>query len=191
MFHGDRWAGVFVSTLGENAEVGLLCLRALVPAVKAIPGVLSGCSAARRLEKVLRESFRDAGFAGIDAATGRETVVEFVVRFVALIVERGRFNHVDSLLEKIEERIDMQKGVLTVTLESAAPLDGTFAEEFGQRIAESIGAKTVKMNVRLAPELLGGYRLRIGGFIVDASLKKQVEKMKADLEAAALARERE
>jgi F0F1-type ATP synthase delta subunit len=40
------------------------------------------------------------------------------------------------------------------------------------------------------PELLGGYRLRIGGFYIDASLKGQVEKMTSDLETAVLASEK-
>ena len=186
MFRGNRWAEVFVSALGENAGAGLLCMRALAAPVRTIPGVLSGHSAARRVEKILRESFRDAGLADTAAGTSRETVVEFVVRFVALLVERGRLERIDLVLEKIEERIDERNGVLAVTLESAAPLDDAFAGEFGRRIAERIGAREVKMRTQLVPELLAGYRLRIGAVLVDASLKKQVEKMKADLEAAAL-----
>jgi|GEM_PF-984626 len=189
VFHGDRWARVFVAALGGNAESGLLCLRALVPTVKAVPWVLSGYSAARRLEKMLRESVREAGFPEGDS-TGR--VLEFVIRFIVLFAERGRFKHVDLVLEKIENRIDTQKGALAVTLESAVSLDGTFpdgihAEELRRCIAEKTGAAEVKMKTRVVPELLGGYRLQIGGFFVDASLRKQVEKMKADLEAEIVA----
>jgi len=172
--------------LGENAETGLLCLRALVPPARAIPGDLFGRSAARRLEKTLRESVGEAGLA--DAAhAGREAITEFVIRFFVLLVERGRFRHVDSVLQKIEERIDTRNGVLAVTLESAAPVDDDFANEFGGRIAERLGAREVRVKTRTVPELLGGYRLRVGALVVDASLKKQVEKMKDDLEAAALA----
>ena len=185
-FRGDRWAGVFVATLGENAGTGLLCLKALVPPARAIPGDLSGYSAAQRLEKTLRESVRDASL--VDTATaGLEAIIEFVIRFFVLLVERGRFRHVESVLAKIEERIDTQNGVLAVTLESATPLDNAFAEEFGRRIAERLGVREVRMKALPVPELLGGYRLRVGALVVDASLKKQVEKMKDDLEAAALA----
>jgi len=185
VFHGDRWAKVFVAELGENAESGLLYLKALVPPAKAVPWVLSGHCAARRLEKMMRES-------AMESTGNMEPVAEFVIRFVALFVEKERFKHIDSVLEKIEGRIDAQKGVLAVTLESAAPLDGAFAsgihvEELRQHIAERTGATGVKMKTRVVPELLGGYRLKIGGFYVDASLRKQVEKMRADLETAALA----
>ncbi|MCL2128284.1 MAG: hypothetical protein FWH38_08515, partial [Treponema sp.] len=56
MFHGSRWASVFVNVLGENAETGFSCLKVIVPPVKTIPGPLFGHSVSRRLEKLLRES---------------------------------------------------------------------------------------------------------------------------------------
>jgi F0F1-type ATP synthase delta subunit len=43
------------------------------------------------------------------------------------------------------------------------------------------------MHARVLPELLGGYRLRTGGYYVDASLKGQMNEMKTMLEEAALA----
>lgn len=185
MFHANRWAGVFVSMLGENAEAGLLCLKAFVRPVGEIPRaglhVLSGYSAARRLEKVLRESVKAMG--GLDCP---ETTAEFVVRFVALLVEKGRFRHVGSVVDKIEAKLDAQNGVLAVTLEAAAPLDDNFIEEFKRRIAQTTKAAKVKMKTLAAPELLGGYRLQLGGLRVDASLKGRLEKMKTDLELAAL-----
>jgi F0F1-type ATP synthase delta subunit len=71
--------------------------------------------------------------------------------------------------------------VLAVTVESATPLDRAFEEQLKQRIRERLGAAAVKLNAAVVPDLLGGYRLRIGGFFIDASLKGQMEQMKADL----------
>ena len=39
------------------------------------------------------------------------------------------------------------------------------------------------MRTKVVPELLGGYRLRIGEFSIDASLKGQLEKMADKLAA--------
>jgi F-type H+-transporting ATPase subunit delta len=88
------------------------------------------------------------------------------------------------VVQKIEERIDERSGTLTVTAESAAPLDSAFEEELKRRIIEQTGAANIKMKTRVVPALLGGYRLRIGGFFVDASVKRQMEEMQAELEAA-------
>ena len=181
MFHVSRWAAVFVNTLGEDAEAGLECLRALVPAVKTIPGALFGHSAAWRLEKILRES-SDAIFNGKD-----NTALEYSIRFITLLVEKNRFRNIDSILQKIEDRCDEQKGILSVTAESASPLDDALIEEFRRQISERTGAAKIKIKTMLAPALLGGYRLRIGGLCVDASLKGQLEKMKTVLEEAVLA----
>jgi F-type H+-transporting ATPase subunit delta len=175
LFHSDRWAGAFIRVSGENAAAALICLRALVPPLKSVRGIVFGRDAAVRVEKLLRES---AGAAGSDPA------VECAIRFVALLVEKKCFRYIDSVLQRIEQRMDEQMGILDVIVESAAPMDNAFKEEMRRLITERTGAAGIKMKTRQTPELLGGYRLRIGGFCVDASLKGQLERMKADLIAA-------
>ena len=187
MFHGERWAAAFVDELGENAGAGLACLRALVPPVQAIPGALFGRSAARRLEKILRESIAAAGFPGSKEGAAADPAAlpaaEYAVRFISLLVEKNFFKHIDPLLRRIEKLLDEQKGILDVTAESAVPPDGAFEEALRRVIMQKTGAAGIRMQSRLAPELLGGYRLRIGGFYVDASLKGQIEQMAANLAA--------
>ena len=179
MFHVNRWATVYVNVLGDNAGAGLNCLRALIPAVKNIPGAfLFGYTAGRRLEKIMRESA-----AGL--AEGEE--LEYTIRFITMLIEKNRFGNVDRILERIEKIIDERKGILELTAETAFPPDKAFEEEIKQQVARRLGAAGIKMKWQLAPELLGGYRLRIGGFYVDASLKGQTEKMAAELAAAASA----
>jgi len=186
VFHADRWAGVFETVLGENAEAALACLKAMVPPVKAVSGVLSGLSAARQLETILRES-ADAAFGGNTYSTtsGNTSAgaIEYAIRFITLAVEKKQFKNIDMIMSRIEERLDMRRGALTVTVESAVPVDGVFAEELRRQIMKRLGAGEVTMKIQLAPELLGGYRLRFGSFYVDASLKGQIGRMKADLEA--------
>ncbi|MDR0302025.1 MAG: F0F1 ATP synthase subunit delta [Treponema sp.] len=172
----NRWAVVFISVLGENAQEGLSCLKALAGPVKTVSGALFGYSAARRLEKLLRESVSAVQNSG-------GIVVEYVIRFITLLVEKNQFKYIDLILQRIEERIDGRNGTLTVIFESAAPMDGVLEEELKTRIARQTGAVNVKMKTRLVPDLLGGYRLRVGGFYVDASVKGQMEKMQAELEA--------
>ena len=182
MFNGSRWAGVFVNVLGENAEAGLDCLKATIPQIKAIPSAMSGNAAARRVEKMLRESaepFVKSGGILQDAA-------EPAIRFISLLIRKDRFRHIDSIMQKIEEQIHLKNGVLAVTAEYAAPMGNDFEEELRRQIAERTGAKKVMLKTNHSPELLGGFRLRTRGFYIDASLKGQVERMKAALETAAM-----
>ena len=178
MFHGNRWAAAFVALADGNPEA-FACLKALVPAVKAMPGALFGRPASRRLEKLLAES--------ADAAGVAQPAAKYAIRFISLLVEKNLFKHIDSIVQKIENLFDQQNGILAVTAESAVPLDSALEETLKRRLREYSGAAEVTLRSRLVPELLGGYRLRFGGYYIDASLKGQIESMKAGLEAAALA----
>jgi F-type H+-transporting ATPase subunit delta len=173
VFHRYRWAGVFVNILDGNAEEGLGLLRVLVKPVKTIPGALFGYAAASRLEKILLES--SGGFAG------DTQVYAHVIRFIVLLVQKNCFIHIDIIMQKIEELVDEQKGILAVTVESAVPINGDSEQELRQKIMERTGAKAVKMKLQIVPDLLGGYRLLIGGFYIDASLKGQIEIMQSAL----------
>ena len=174
MFHATRWTAAFMAVSGENAEGVFLCLKALSVPVKSIHGVFVGHSAAAELEKILRES------AGV-SKTEISPIVEYAIRFICLLVEKKCFRYIDSLLQRIEQKLDEQKGFLDLSLETASPLDSGFEKELAQMIREKTGASEVKMITSVKPELLAGFLLRIGGFYVDASLKGQVEAMKADL----------
>jgi F-type H+-transporting ATPase subunit delta len=173
MFYANRWADVFVAVLGENVAEGLACLKAMASPLKAVSGSLFGYSVARRLEALLRE-----------CADTLPIPAEYPIRFITLLVEKNQWRHIEVILQKIEERIDIQRGALTVIAETTVPLDGAFEAELKENIIKRLGAADVNIKTRLVPELLGGYRLRIGGFFVDASLKGQSEGMTAALEAA-------
>ena len=81
----------------------------------------------------------------------------------------------------IERQIEAHKGVLEVTLESAAPVDAAVEDELKAALCRQTGAGEIKLRVDLAAQLLAGYRLRIGGLCIDASLRSQLEKMTMDL----------
>jgi hypothetical protein len=175
MFHGDRWAGAFINTLGENADAGLACLKALVPPIKTIHCALFGLGAALQLERLLRDA---AGIASrADGGPPADKPMEYAIRFISLLVEKNRFRYIDPLLRKIEKKLDDAKGILDVSAESAFPMDSGFEESLRREIKERTGAAGIIMHAKVVPALLGGYRLRIGEFSIDASLKGQLEKM--------------
>jgi len=175
MFHAERWAGVFLSASGENANDAFLCLKAIVPQVKTIDGVLLGHSGSEKIENLLRESA---------AKSHTETpAVEYAIRFLCLLVEKNNFKYSGPLLQKIEQKLDERNGVLNTVIEAAAPVDKNLEEKLTQVIKEKTGSANIKMKTRVRPELLAGYVLRIGSHYIDASLKGQLESMAAHLGA--------
>jgi len=183
MFHAQRWADVFVSVSGTDANEAFLCLKALSEQLKTIHGVFFGHNASAKLEKTLREST-----AVVPKVTPAETALakvasatEYAIRFLCLLVEKKCFKYIALVLQRIEQNLNRQNGILDVTVESAAPVDGGFEEEMTRMIKEKTGAAGIKLKTRLRPELLGGYLLRIGSLYIDASLKGQLDNMAAHL----------
>ena len=175
MFHADRWANAFLAVSAESADDAFQYVKIFTAQIKKIHGAFFGHNAASRLEKVLLES---AGPADVKEDS---PAALYAIRFVCLLVEKNCFKYIDSLMARIEEMLDAQKGTLDVTLETASAPDIALEEELARQIREKTGAANIKMKTCVRPELLGGYLLRIGSFYVDASLKGQIEKMKIDL----------
>jgi ATP synthase F1 delta subunit len=179
MFHAEPWAAAFIKVYGKNASEGLACLKALAAPLKPVSTRLFGLQAAKRLEKMLRENAGESGDGVGDVSANN--AAEYAIRFICLMVEKNVFRRIDTVIERIEKRLDEQNGVLELTAESAAPVDNAFEEELKKMIAGRTGAAGIKMKMRVVPELLAGFRLRCGSFFVDASLKGQLERMTADL----------
>jgi len=177
MFHAGRWAGAFLDVSGKDANEAFLCLKALSGQIKTVHGVFFGHNASVKLEKILRES------AAVCAANSAEKnpAVEYAIRFLCLLVEKKCFTQISLILQKIEQTLNEQNGILDVTVESAVSVDSGFEEELSRMIKERTGAAGVKMKMFVKPELLGGYLLRIGSFYVDSSLKGQLESMEAHI----------
>jgi ATP synthase F1 delta subunit len=186
-FHTEKWAEAFLDATGENAEKTLVCLKALSSPVKSMHGYFFGHSASLELEKIMRDCLTTCEANGQTGVTGdysNDISVEYAIRFICLLVEKKCFRYVSSLIRRIEHKLDEQKGILTVTVETAAAMDGDFEKELAGMIKEKTGAADIRIINRVRPELFGGYLLRIGGFFIDASLKGQLERLRADVFAA-------
>jgi ATP synthase F1 delta subunit len=187
LFHRDRWAGAFFAVSGENADAVFLTLKTLAQPLRSVYGAFSGHGASLRLEKILRESAGVTGsgvsdFALSEAKSEAQSFAqEYAIRFICLLVEKKCLKYIDLLLGKIEQMLDEQKGILHITVESAVSPDSGFEEELAQMIKQKTAAAGIKIKSHVRHELLGGYLLRIGDFYVDASLKGQLENMRAEL----------
>jgi F-type H+-transporting ATPase subunit delta len=177
MFTPQRWAAAFVNSLGGEAVEGLAELEALSAWVTSLPGAVFGSSVAKRLEKLIAEG---AGKSGAPAELTKKCS-----RFISLLVRKDLFKHIDPALREIEKILNERKGVLPVIVESALPLDGEMEAFISGEIKKRKKAGELKLEKRINAELIGGFRLRIGDEVIDASLRSQLEQMAVDLAAGA------
>jgi F-type H+-transporting ATPase subunit delta len=172
-----RWALAFAGGLPGKGELdeALELLGVLVPIIKKIPGRLAGTGAAKRLDALIREG---AAGTGVD-----ERPASFCGRFLALLIGKGLFSRIDAVMGEIQNIAASARGVLPVYAESAFPMEEEEKRDFIEGIKKGTGAAEIRLEVRVNPELLGGYRLRIGSGAIDASIRGQLQKMAAALAA--------
>jgi F-type H+-transporting ATPase subunit delta len=184
MFQGGRWADAFMAACGDHAGEGLDVLKAIVPSISRLPGRISGSSDAGRVEKMLRNAVGSPAPTG--PAAPNDVGAEYAVRFVTLLVRKGYFTRLGDALRALEQRIDAKNGVLIVYAESAQPLDEDLQEKIKAGLIKRTGvqgerrAREIRLVSKVVPELLGGYRLRIGTELLDTSLKGQLQRMAAE-----------
>ena len=181
MFVPEHWVAAFINSLaaqGGEAEDGLRALEALTPWVKSLPGAVFGSSAAEKLETLVRAAIgRTATSAGV---SGTSPSLEVALRFLVLLVKKNELSHVDVIIDEIRKYLDRKNGIVKATIEYALPPEG---DEL--RITEAIkkwtGAARVDVTAQVRAELIGGYRLRIGDEVIDASVRSRLREMEACL----------
>jgi hypothetical protein len=178
MFHPDRWAQAFTAACGEDAENGLSALKALLACLSRLPAPVTGDYAARQLEGMMRRA------AGPDAGSQSFRGIEKAIRIILLLVKKGRFREGGKVVAEIENLLDRKKGVLTVTVEAAAPPDSAFEADLKAALCKKTASSRVEAEVRIRPVRLGGYRLIIGSDAWDASLRGGIQNMARALKAA-------
>ncbi|MDR2760128.1 MAG: F0F1 ATP synthase subunit delta [Spirochaetaceae bacterium] len=178
MFFAGRWASAFVDASGTYAGEGLRVLKALIPAIGRVSGVVSGTAASLDAARILRTALIKAGFDQEDRG------MKFALGTVVLLIKKNRLKYGDLVIREIEKALDQKNGVLPVTVETASPLDAEFQHTLGELLKQKTGAREIRFTITGVPELLAGCKLRMGSASLDASLRGQIQKMAADLSAA-------
>lgn len=170
MFSAERWAAAFMNVAGEDAEGAFAALQVLVPPLGSLKGAVRGFAASRQIEGFLRR-----------AVAGESRQMEIALRFAVLLIRRNGLIHIGPVCQAIEGALDRKNGVITALVETAQPLDEAYQGVLRERIRAWTGAAGVKLRVCQVPELLGGYRVRVGSVCWDASALGQVRKMARSL----------
>ena len=105
---------------------------------------------------------------------------EEVKNFLAALIENGRLLLLPEIANQFELLKAEAEGVLEAVAESAFPLDDAQKSELTQTLSRKYG-KTVRLDVRVDPDLIGGVRVLIGDDVIDASVRGKLQAMAASL----------
>jgi F-type H+-transporting ATPase subunit delta len=105
------------------------------------------------------------------------------VNFLEALVERHRTPAIFRIRARYEELWDEAKRLLPVEVTSAVELDEKTVKSIGDRIGEQTG-RTVELASHVDPDILGGIVLRVGNFVLDASIKNRLDQLRKQVAQA-------
>ncbi len=103
-----------------------------------------------------------------------------VLNLAKLLVLKGRLAVMPDLVEEFETLYDAQRGVARAEVVTAVPLSDADKDRVAQQLSKVIG-KTVKLNARVDPSILGGMVARIGDELIDGSAATRLQQLRQTL----------
>lgn len=102
---------------------------------------------------------------------------ETFMSFLETLVERHRMPEVFHIRARYEELWDAEMKLLPVEVTSAVALDAAVVRDIGDRIGTQTGNK-IELTSVVDPDILGGIVLRVGDFILDASIRNRLSQIR-------------
>jgi F-type H+-transporting ATPase subunit delta len=112
--------------------------------------------------------------------TTRAQPPQIVAKLLTLLAERDRLVILPDLLASYRERLMNYRQVVRAEVTTATPLTDARAGDIQARLTQVTGRK-VALETRVDPAIIGGLVARVGSVVYDASLTRQLQKMKERL----------
>jgi F-type H+-transporting ATPase subunit delta len=108
---------------------------------------------------------------------------ELVRNFILLVVEKGRADELDGILEELDALVAAEEGILDVELTTAVELaDDEATKILGQ--IEQVSGRRLRASRKVEPALIGGFVLQAGSYRADASVRGRLERLRRELKGA-------
>jgi ATP synthase F1 delta subunit len=114
------------------------------------------------------------------AVVGAEPIF---MNFLEALLERHRMPAIFRISARYEELWDEENQLLAVEVTSAIELDESIIKSIGDRIGEQAGRK-IQLSSQVDPDILGGIVLRVGNFILDASIRNRLNQLRKQVAQA-------
>jgi F-type H+-transporting ATPase subunit delta len=108
-----------------------------------------------------------------------------LLHFLLILLEKGRLKDLRAIAEVFFKKAAAVRGSVSGELVSAAPLPEEKVAAVEREMGRVLG-KTVRLRARVDPMILGGVAVRLGDTVVDGSVRRRLEAMRAHLLASVL-----
>jgi F-type H+-transporting ATPase subunit delta len=103
--------------------------------------------------------------------------------FLEALIERHRMPAIFRIRARYDSLWGDEKQLLPVEVTSAIELDQATVKSIGERIGEQTGNE-IELTSVVDPAILGGITLRVGNFILDASIRNRLNQLRKQVAQA-------
>ena len=105
---------------------------------------------------------------------------EVMVKFLGLLLSKGRLCYLGQIEEKYRNQADELFGILSAKITAAIELDDVQQQAIAASLEKQTGKK-IALTVEVDADLIGGLQAEIGGRLFDGSVKTQLKRIEESL----------
>jgi F-type H+-transporting ATPase subunit delta len=105
------------------------------------------------------------------------------MNFLEALLERHRMPVIFRIRTRFDQMWEAEHKLLPVEITTAVELGENTIREIGDQVGKQTG-RTVELSSQVDPDILGGIVLRVGNFILDASIRNRLEQLRKQVAQA-------
>ena len=106
-----------------------------------------------------------------------DQVTPSFLNLLKLLADRQRIGVLDAVLERMLELYRDQRNIALATVTSAAALSEEQQAELSKKVQAVAGTDKLEISLKVDPALIGGFVVKVGSKVIDASLAGQVRRL--------------
>ncbi|AWB09937.1 ATP synthase F1 subcomplex delta subunit [Thermodesulfobium acidiphilum] len=165
-----RYARAFLSILKENK-------RSLQDVVDETKTLLKSFKETG-LDKIILNPVLDLGTKKELIEPLKNNISSDIFSLLEFLIDKNRFFLLPFILQSLEETLNEESGRIVANLEVATPLTDELKSKFIEYFKKKFNAKTVDIVEVVNEKIIGGFRAKIGDYLIDASIKGSLDKAK-------------
>jgi len=112
----------------------------------------------------------------LDAVIGKN-ISQISMLFIRLLTTKKRESNLPEIVTAFLEQYNKLKNIQTVKLTTAAPISEELKNSIIARV-KSADSSAIEIETAVKEELIGGFKLEIGGTLIDASILRDLNDIK-------------
>ncbi len=112
-----------------------------------------------------------------------EQIDASTLKFLWLLVERGRIEVLESIAQRFLELSFKQESIEIAKITSSIQLSAEQQKDISDKLKVLTGAKQIKLALKVDPSLIGGFTIEIGSKMIDTTIRGQLKQISSLLSA--------